>query len=99
MDYRLEAQLKNTYDFLIKMNELHEVEREMIKFLKNLETIYPNQLKAEFIKLHEILLVYENHPYEKRAFLYLDVISWLESKIQNKPVALIIQEKAKKLLR
>ena len=99
MDYHLEVQLKNTYAFLIKMNELHEVQREMIKFLKNLETIYPNQLKAEFIKLHERLLVYENHPYEKRAFLYLDIISWLESKINNKPVALIIQEKAKKLIR
>jgi hypothetical protein len=81
------------------MNELHEVQREMIKFLKNLETIFPNQLKSEFIKLHERLLVFENHPYEKRAFLYLDIISWLECKIKNKPVALIIQEKAKKLIR
>lgn len=99
MDYHLELQLKSTYSFLIKMNELHEVQREMIKFLKNLETIFPNQLKSEFIKLHERLLVFENHPYEKRAFLYLDIISWLESKIQDKPVALIIQEKAKKLIR
>jgi len=45
------------------------------------------------------LKTFENHPYEKRAFLYLDIISWLESKIENKPVASIIQEKAKKLLR
>lgn len=99
MDYQLEVQLKSTYNFLIKMNELHEVQREMIKFLKNLGSIYPNQLKSEFIKLHQRLLVFENHPYEKRAFLYLDIISWLESKIMNKPVAYIIQEKAKKLIR
>jgi hypothetical protein len=45
------------------------------------------------------LKTFENHPYEKRAFLYLDIISWLESKIENKTVASIIQEKAKKLLR
>lgn len=45
------------------------------------------------------LKVYENHPYEKRAFLYLDIISWLESKIENRPVAEIIQEKAKELIR
>lgn len=99
MDYHLEVQIRNTYAFLIKMNELHEVQLEMIKFLKNLETIFPNQLKSEFIKLHERLVVFENHPYEKRAFLYLDIISWLESKIENKPVAQIIQEKAKKLIR
>lgn len=99
MDYHLEIQLKSTYTFLIKMNELHEVQREMIKFLKNLGNIYPHQLKSEFKKLHARLKTFENHPYEKRAFLYLDIISWLESKIENKPVAVIIQEKAKKINR
>ncbi|MDX1332827.1 MAG: hypothetical protein R3252_07350, partial [Robiginitalea sp.] len=34
MDYHLEVQLKSTYKFLIKMNELHGVQREMIKFLR-----------------------------------------------------------------
>ena len=87
------------YKFLIKMNDLHEVQREMIKFLRNLGTIFPHELKSEFKKLHDRLIVFENHPYEKRAFLYLDIISWLESKIENKPVAEIIQEKAKKLIR
>lgn len=99
MDYRLEVQLKSTYKFLIKMNDLHEVQREMIKFLRNLGTIFPHELKSEFKKLHDRLIVFENHPFEKRAFLYLDIISWLESKIENKPVAEIIQEKAKKLIR
>jgi hypothetical protein len=99
MDYHLEVQLKSTYKFLIKMNDLHEVQREMIKFLKNLGSIFPHQLKGEFKKLHTRLKTFENHPYEKRAFLYLDIISWLESKIENKTVASIIQEKAKKLLR
>ncbi|WP_395061687.1 hypothetical protein [Flavobacterium sp.] len=99
LDYHLELQLKSTYKFLIKMNDLHEVQREMIKFLKNLGTIYPHQIKSEFKKLHARLIQFEDHPYEKRAFLYLDIISWLESKIENKPVAMIIQEKAKKLIR
>ena len=65
----------------------------MIKFLRNLGDIYPNQLRGEFIKLHKKLKNYEDHPYESRAFLYLDVISWLESKIENKSVDLIIREK------
>jgi hypothetical protein len=38
-------------------------------------------------------MVYENHPFEKRAFLYLDIISWLESKIENRPVQAIIRQK------
>lgn len=99
LDYQLELQIKNTYSFLIKMNELHGVQREIIKFLKNIGTSYPQQLKSEFLKLHDRLQIYESHPYEKRAFLYLDITSWLESKIENKPVAVIIQEKAKRKLR
>lgn len=99
MDYHLEVQLKSTYKFLLKMNDLHEVQKEMIKFLRNLGEIYPHELKDEFKKLHTRLKKFEDHPYEKRAFLYLDIISWLESKIENRSVADIIKEKAKKLNR
>ncbi len=94
MDYHLEIQLKSTYKFLLKMNDLHAVQKEMIKFLRNLGGIYPHELKNEFQKLHTELKKYEDHPYEKRAFLYLDVISWLESHLENRPVADIIREKA-----
>ena len=94
MDYHLEVQLKSTYKFLLKMNDLHAVQKEMIKFLRNLGNIYPNELRKEFQKLYTELKKYEDHPYEKRAFLYLDIISWLESHLENKPVAQIIREKA-----
>ncbi len=99
MDYHLESQLKETYRFLIKMNDLHEVQKEMIKFLKSLGDIFPHQIKDEFRKLHTRLKKYEDHPYEKRAFLYLDILSWLESNIEGRPVADIIKEKAKGLIR
>lgn len=94
MDYHLEVQLKSTYKFLLKMNDLHAVQKEMIKFLRSLGDIYPHELKDEFQKLYNELKKYENHPYEKRAFLYLDILSWLESHLQNKPVSQIIREKA-----
>lgn len=99
MDYHLEVQLKSTYKFLLKMNDLHAVQKEMIKFLRKLGDIYPHELNNEFQKLYKELKKYENHPYEKRAFLYLDIISWLESHLQNKPVGQIIKEKAKTLVR
>ena len=99
MDYHLEVQLKSTYKFLLKMNDLHEVQKEMIRFMRNLGDIYPSELKGEFKKLHGRLKKFENHPYEKRAFLYLDIISWLESKIENRPIGEIIREKAAVLIR
>jgi len=99
MDYHLEIQLKSTYKFLLKMNDLGAVQKEMIKFLRKLGDIYPHELKAEFQSLYDELKKYEDHPYEKRAFLYLDILSWLESHLQNKPVGQIIREKALKITR
>jgi hypothetical protein len=95
LDANLESLIRSTYKFLIKMEDLYEVQKEMIKFLKNLGHIYPHELKQEFVKLHKKLKQFEEHPYEGRAFLYLDIISWLESKIENKSVELIIREKFK----
>ena len=65
----------------------------MIKFIRGLQDIYPQDIKKAFIVLHKKLKVYENHPFEGRAFLYLDVISWLESKIENKPVDQVVRAK------
>ena len=93
LDYHIETLLRSTYKFLIKMNDLHEVQNEMIKFIKGLQDIYPHDIKKAFKDLLEKLKKYENHPYERRAFLYLDVISWLESKIDNKPVGQVIRDK------
>jgi tetratricopeptide (TPR) repeat protein len=99
LDENIDKLIVSTYKFLVKMNDLHEVQRKMILFLKNLNNIYPQDLKKAFIKLYDALKVYENHPFEKRAFLYLDVLSWLESKIENQSVEVIIRQKAKKLTR
>ncbi|MDW5287445.1 hypothetical protein [Formosa sp. PL04] len=93
LDYHIDSLLRSTYKFLIKMNDLHEVQKEMIKFIKGLQDVYPQDIKRAFIQLRDTLKTYENHPYEKRAFLYLDIISWLESKIENKPVGQIIKDK------
>jgi hypothetical protein len=99
LDYHLETQLKSTYKYLLKMDDLHEVQLEMIKFLRSLGDIYPHEIKNAFKELHAKLKPFEDDPYERRAFLYLDILSWLESNIENKPVAEIIQAKAKKLVR
>ena len=93
-DYHLETHLRETYKFLIKMNDLHEVQKAMIRFVKGLGDIYPHELKIAFEGLYKELKQYENDPYERRSFLYLDVLSWLESKIKNVPIARVIKEKA-----
>ncbi|WP_075343676.1 hypothetical protein [Tenacibaculum agarivorans] len=93
LDYHLEKQFKETYKFLLKMENLQEVQKVFIESIRSLGDLYPHEFKKEFQKIHNRLRVFENHPYEKRAFLYLDILSWLESKVQNKTIAEIIREK------
>ncbi|MGB1284269.1 MAG: hypothetical protein ACPG44_07370, partial [Polaribacter sp.] len=97
LDYDFERQFLDTYKFLLKMENLQEVQKEFITSIKALSDVYPHQIKKEFKKIHTRLKKFENHPYEKRAFLYLDILSWLESKIENKPIAFIIKEKSNRL--
>jgi len=92
-DYHLERLIKSTYKFLIKMEDLYQVQKEMIKFLRGLGDIYPHELKKEFEKLYHKLKEFEDDPYERRSFLYLDILSWLESHITGKTIPQIIHEK------
>ncbi len=94
LDENIDVLIKSTYKFLIKMNDLQAVQKKMILFLRSLTELYPSELKSAFRKLHAELKQYENHPYEKRSFLYLDIISWLESNIENVPMAEIVRRKA-----
>ena len=93
IDENIDALIKSTYKFLIKMNDLQAVQKKMIVFLRSLSDLYPSELKSAFKKLHTELKEYENHPYEKRAFLYLDVLAWLESNIEGVPISEIIKRK------
>lgn len=93
LDYDLERQFIDTYKFLLKMENLQEVQKVFLNSIRDLSDVFPHEIKNEFKKIYKQLKKFENHPYEKRAFLYLDILSWLESKIKNKPIALIIKEK------
>lgn len=93
-DHSIDTIIKSTYKFLLKMNDLHQVQKEIIAFLRNLNNIYPSELKGAFVDLFESLKKLEDHPYEKRSFLYLDILSWLECKIESRPIQDIIQKKA-----
>lgn len=93
IDYNLDRQIRSVYSFLVKMNDMQAVQKEMMIFLKNLGDIYADDLKEELTILYERLKPYENHPYERRTFYYLDILSWLESKITDRSVVDIVQEK------
>lgn len=89
----LEYLTKSVYRYMAKMQNLSKVEEEMFAFLRRSFQVGAHALKPEFEKLLEKLKKYEGNPLETRAFVYLDVISWLESKIHNVNVQDVIREK------
>jgi hypothetical protein len=92
-NYRLiEYLAKSVYRFMAKMQNLSAVEEYIFGFLRGSFRISSSQLKDAFENLLEKLKQYEKNPLETRAFSYLDIISWLESKISNLPVQEVIRK-------
>ncbi len=89
----LEYLVKSVYRFMAKMQNLSSVEEEMFKFLKKTFYLSPKKLKPEFEKLLKTIKQFETSKFETRAFAYLDIVSWLESKVYDKPVYEVIREK------
>lgn len=89
----LEYLIKSVYRYMAKMENLSKVEEEMFAFLRRSFHVGAHALKPEFEKLLVKLKKYEGNPVEARAFTYLDVISWLESKISGVHVQDVIREK------
>jgi tetratricopeptide (TPR) repeat protein len=89
----MESLTKSVYRFMAKMENLTAIEEEMFAFLRNSMKLSPGKLKPELEKfLHKIKHLEKNR-FQTRAFAYLDVISWVESKVYTKPMSMIIQEK------
>ena len=90
IDYYIRA----TYRFLLKKEDMNRFQKLILSFLKKLgsQTV-GQQLIKEFERLRDDLVKLSEDPYEKRAFIYFDIISWLQTKIEKKPIHEIIRNK------
>lgn len=89
----LEYLVKTVYRFMAKMQNLSLAEEEIFKFLRKSFYLSAKKLKPEFENLLNTIRQFETSKFETRAFAYLDIISWLESKVNDKQTYEIIREK------
>jgi len=88
--------IRSTYRFFLKKGELHLFQRYILRFLRKLAGEFrEEELIPEFKKLLHNLEPLQDIRYEKRSFIYFDIIAWLESKIMGISVQQRIQERAK----
>ena len=92
----LESNIRSSYRYFTKKGKLSLYQKNILDFLKLLLlNSTAKTIKIHFVNLKEKLLALEKLKFEKREFMYFDIISWLESKIENQTVEAIIKKKAK----
>ena len=89
----LESLIRSVFRFMSNMQNLGKVEKEIFAFLRNSFRLDPKMLKSEFSNLLSALTPVHENSSESRSFMYLDILSWLESKLNGVPVQTIVREK------
>jgi len=92
-DMLMESLSKSVYRFMAKMENLTVIEEAMFRFIRHSLPLSPRQLKPELEKFLHTIKHLEKNRFETRALAYLDIISWVESKVYGKPMSEIIHEK------
>ena len=89
----IESLIKSVYRFMAKMNNLTVVEEEIFRFLRHSTKAKSYSLHIELENFLSKIKHLEKNRFETRSFAYLDIISWVESKVYNKPLNEIFSEK------
>lgn len=76
-----------------RMENLTVVEEEMFRFLRNNVYESAEKLKPGLKKFLSRIKQFEKNRFETRVFSYLDIISWVESKVYDKPMSEIVNGK------
>ena len=92
-DQILDSLIKSVYRFMAKMDNLSFVEEEIFKFIRRSFAVTVRNIQPELENLLVKLKKVQHDRFETRAFIYLDIISWLESKLDGIPVQAVLQKK------
>lgn len=86
--------MQSYYRFLQKKEKVSRLEKAIILMLRRQSKIdSPEKIREQFMQFRDLLLTIEQSYLDKYIFKYVDFISWLESKIENKPFADIVKKK------
>jgi hypothetical protein len=75
------------------MRDLNEVQMVLFQFFKNNLDVSKTQLNHNLQILKKEILRLEKNPYEGRTFHHLDIVAWIDSRIEGKTVGEIIRKR------
>lgn len=93
--------IKSFYRFLYKKKRVFKYETLLLEFFRKDLPKADSQRKliGAFKSLKREMEILVNDPFEKNAFEYFDPLSWIESKIEDRPFADVVREKAEERAR
>lgn len=91
----IEHLTKSVYRFMAKMKNLTVIEEEMFRFLKSTFFFTRHKVRTELANFLANTKHLQYSRFEMRSLVYLDIITWVESKVLNKTVGEIMREKYK----
>jgi hypothetical protein len=89
----LESLIKSVYRFMARMKNLTIVEEAIFTFLRHSFNVKVRLIKPELEEFLKKIKHLEKSRFQTRSFAYLDIISWVESKVYEKPMEEIIHTK------
>ncbi len=94
MDENLDEFMEESQKFFKKMKLATDFHHLTIKAFSEISEAYASDRKKLAEKYLKQYLHMQENPFNSRDFVYLDVISWLESIIQNKAIGEVIRDKS-----
>lgn len=89
----MDSLTRSVFRYMSRMKNLTVIEQEIFRFFRNSFKFTRKQLKPEFEAFLEKIKHLEGNRFETRSFAYIDIISWLESKVEGKPMQEIVHNK------
>ncbi len=89
----LDSLSKSVQRFMEKMKNFTRAEEALFRFIKHSFADNPEKIKKALDKLLHDIKHLEKDRHETRAFAYLDIISWAESKVKGKTMEQIVYGK------
>lgn len=88
MDYLV----RNIKKYIEKIKQKDLLLSKSIAFFRNVVRLPLGERKAALRVFHQELLMIKDATYEKRAFIYLDITSWVQSKLRGLTLQQIVKE-------
>lgn len=81
--------------FKNKTTSQNRLQRAMLKFFTDIQKVGISDRRELLLAFQKELQVIYQDPYELRAFLYLDVLAWVDAKINKQPIKGLIESASK----